>query len=877
MRFLISVFTASLLFVSGFAFVSARASAQRADAYGTGKTTSATCPQLSQRMLRGARDSGTNPTGQVTELQKFLAGYYKIDPQEIATGYFGRITRGYVIKFQKEQGLPSFGIAGQLKRAVIAKVCSQTPTTTQTNTQNTTQPNTPYTNSTAPTTPTKPVTAPTVGATTIALTYPQAGNVLANNSAKSNNQIATIRWNEQNGKYPISLWLQNSNGQIVKAIATNIANTGSYVWVSDPSLPTGTYKIRIDVRYPSGASGQGSASSGYFTLQNQSPSITVTYPAGGEQLQYNTGKDVDLRVNWTTSNYSNAVNIYLVSSTGSQCLIGSTSSGNGTFPITIGAKFHCANGQPVPTSGQYKVEVSGADGLGDGKEVGSRSGNFMLSPAQNIKTAPTDPYQALVIIPLEATQKDQDDIARTCRLLGDKSQVLSIKQFGAIGDGKADEYDALRGAAAYMSQPEQIGKTLYFPPGTYKIDRFIDHNIIKAATTSVFLANIQYIGAKNIKIIGCKAVIDVKGDFHKRPLAAAHGVPGKWRSDLTQVTPFRFSNSSGFTLAGFEIKGNVGQMAKDVTKDGSIIDILEGDGRGVQTSGSSDYILEDLNIHDFSTDGMELGLGIGYKLDTNVTVRNVILRGNGRQALSIEQVRGATFTSDQFLDTGGGKYGGHSPRAGVDIEPIYCVSGCLAIRPLVPARNTGDILFDNCTFANNKGAQIVAGPNLGTENVTIKNSTLDGTESGNGIVLLLEVTNGIIDHDTFKARYWALLAKATGTNLTIHDSTFIDIKTVARNFLAPLVDIEGGATAVFTNNTISTMAISYNSTNKFGANLSGVISSSNNRFNTTLSGLAAEYFIVKYAPSTHVVSDSYAQPAHFKPNGLSVFANPYSQ
>jgi PKD repeat protein len=111
-----------------------------------------------------------------------------------------------------------------------------------------------------------------------------------------------------------------------------------------------------------------------------SSAITVTYPAGGEQLQYNTGKDSDFRVNWATSNYSHTVNVYLVSSSGSQCLLGSTSSSNDTFPITIGANFQCANNQLAPTAGQYRVEVSGDDGLGDGKEIGSWSGYFTLSP-----------------------------------------------------------------------------------------------------------------------------------------------------------------------------------------------------------------------------------------------------------------------------------------------------------------------------------------------------------------------------------------------------------------------------------------------------------------------------------------------------------------
>ncbi|MBI5470526.1 peptidoglycan-binding protein [Candidatus Kaiserbacteria bacterium] len=75
------------------------------------------CPRLSQTLVRGS--SGN----QVLELQKFLSDYYDIPPTTIQTGYFGRITQGYVIQFQKEQGLPSYGIAGSMTRAAIAKVC----------------------------------------------------------------------------------------------------------------------------------------------------------------------------------------------------------------------------------------------------------------------------------------------------------------------------------------------------------------------------------------------------------------------------------------------------------------------------------------------------------------------------------------------------------------------------------------------------------------------------------------------------------------------------------------------------------------------------------------------------------------------------------
>lgn len=137
MRLILSTFTALTLIVSGL--ITVPAFAQTADDYGTANTDSNYCPKLSITMQRGARDASVS--GQVSELQKFISDYYDIDPDEIVTGFFGRITQGYVQQFQREQGLPSFGIAGSLTRAAIAKVCTSntfsgngqtTPSTTPT-------------------------------------------------------------------------------------------------------------------------------------------------------------------------------------------------------------------------------------------------------------------------------------------------------------------------------------------------------------------------------------------------------------------------------------------------------------------------------------------------------------------------------------------------------------------------------------------------------------------------------------------------------------------------------------------------------------------------------------------------------------------------
>lgn len=81
------------------------------------------CPRLVTTITRGARDAATRPIGQVSELQRFLSDYFDVDPDDIVTGYFGRITHSYVVRFQQEQKLPAFGIVGSMTRTATAQTC----------------------------------------------------------------------------------------------------------------------------------------------------------------------------------------------------------------------------------------------------------------------------------------------------------------------------------------------------------------------------------------------------------------------------------------------------------------------------------------------------------------------------------------------------------------------------------------------------------------------------------------------------------------------------------------------------------------------------------------------------------------------------------
>jgi hypothetical protein len=101
--------------------------------------------------------------------------------------------------------------------------------------------------------------------TSISVTYPQNSPTFDfRNGAKD--VTMQIQWNEQNGNYPVNILLLKQTGEIVKTIASNVPNTGSYPLAYDASLPSGTYYMRVDVQYPSGQSGQGSAYSGFFSI-----------------------------------------------------------------------------------------------------------------------------------------------------------------------------------------------------------------------------------------------------------------------------------------------------------------------------------------------------------------------------------------------------------------------------------------------------------------------------------------------------------------------------------------------------------------------------------------------------------------------------------
>jgi hypothetical protein len=79
------------------------------------------CPSLRSVLARGQHDATT--TGEVRDLQEFLADHFNLNKDDVVSGFFGSTTQTLVRKFQQENNLPPVGMTGPLTRAIIGKIC----------------------------------------------------------------------------------------------------------------------------------------------------------------------------------------------------------------------------------------------------------------------------------------------------------------------------------------------------------------------------------------------------------------------------------------------------------------------------------------------------------------------------------------------------------------------------------------------------------------------------------------------------------------------------------------------------------------------------------------------------------------------------------
>lgn len=406
--------------------------------------------------------------------------------------------------------------------------------------------------------------------------------------------------------------------------------------------------------------------------------------------------------------------------------------------------------------------------------LGSSAGNDAPAPSPTSAPTSTMPNDPCPILTLEQQKFPM-------------AMTKSALTYGLKGDGKTDEYDAFQKLAADISGKQPAQRTIiYFPAGTYYINRFVRPEGANANKNQP----INYHNAGNFSLIGCtNAIISVKGDFDM-PNDTTSGTD--LASYTMQVTPFRFENANNFKLSGFEINGNVDKMTRQHPAGTNVGETFS---HGIVTAAAKNYEISHIKVHHFAADGVYIG--DSPTVDDTGVYDDVESAHNARQGMSVIEARNLTIKNSIFRDTGftDGTYPNHAPSAGVDVEPNW--------GPADGSLMTANITFDNCQFSSNLGSQWVGGDNgVNIENITIRNSKIIGLAGSTWpYVVIMSLPGGVIENNDINT-YDGLVAASfsEGQGDVTKTNTIVRGNTITSSGVGLAVG-DAGAQVVVENNT----------------------------------------------------------------------------
>ena len=308
------------------------------------------------------------------------------------------------------------------------------------------------------------------------------------------------------------------------------------------------------------------------------------------------------------------------------------------------------------------------------------------------------------------------------------------KDFGAVGDGKANDQAAFQKAADFFNQRAKTAAgaapaVLAIPKGVYLVGR---QNPLGGEGSDV----LRLTGCRNLTIQGAdSATTEIRyasglryGAFEpasQRPFEAptAFFVDRKYAAIVGICLVLQ--NCENVAVTGLAINGNVGRAVVgghwgdtgiQLNYDG----IFVGDSRRITLRG--------LALHHLGRDGIQVLNHLAKSLDDaqadNILLENLTSNYNGRQGLSVTGVSGLRAVNCSFSHTGRvvipalGKALFSNPGAGVDLEPE---NGFVK-----------NVRLDNCRLLDNAGQALVSDRPGGdhpetTKNIVIANSLLWGT------------------------------------------------------------------------------------------------------------------------------------------------------
>jgi len=260
------------------------------------------------------------------------------------------------------------------------------------------------------------------------------------------------------------------------------------------------------------------------------------------------------------------------------------------------------------------------------------------------------------------------------------SLVVSVKTYGAKGDGRTDDTAAIQAAIEVVAG---TGGTLLVPDGTYMIN--------------AILANNQGLQLRSNMTLRLSDGAVLK--------AIANGSAAYSILFLPRVTNV---NIIGGTIEG-ERSAHTGTLGES--------------GMGIFVASSEHVFIEGVTAKECWGDGFYIGGSAG---SSNITLCNVVADHNRRQGLSVVYADGVVVRNSTFKNTQG-----TLPEAGIDIEPNA-------------GETVANMQILGCTFTNNSGGGIQNGLAIKDRGIAfVRNVLIDGNVLvGNGFNAANGLTGG---------------------------------------------------------------------------------------------------------------------------------------